>query len=155
MTPLGLALTGYLLLLTVWDFRWRENPWWLTTPVVGGLAAWRLVYGPALWVFVAWGLVTLPYLLNFFGAGDYRLLLVLFGLFPAWPFAVTLGIGTFALAYGMVLWGTWRRQPPSPEAPAREDLLSKGWPGVFVFTLPALAYLWLVVPLEGMAAWGQ
>ena len=144
MPALSLLLTGYLLVLTVWDFRSRENPWWLTTPLILGLTVWRLLYGPAWWVFIAWGLATLPFLLNFFGAGDYRLLLVLLGLFPTFPFVVTLGVGMFVLAYGALVWEAWQRRCPAPEAPGRAALLARGRPGVFVFTLPTLVYLWLV-----------
>ena len=138
----------YLLGLMVWDFRVKENPWYLTTPVIICILLYRILTGSVGEILLPWGLLTLPLLLNFYGAADYRLLLILFGCFPTWTFTTTLGVGMFALSFPLVLWKAWRRRHPDPEAPGRADLLARGAPGIFVIALPAIVYIWFIIPLE-------
>jgi len=138
-------LTLYLLVLTVWDFRRGENPWYLTTPLLGLLLVWRVWRGDGLFLLGVWGGVTLPLLAGMYGAADYRLLLVLLGLFPHFEFLAALGIGMFALSFPVVLWRVWRRKRPDPSLPSTEVLLRRGSPGLYVFTLPGIAYLWFAL----------
>jgi len=144
----SLAISAYLMVLTTWDFRSLQNPWWLTTPLIAGLLLWRVGRGPW-WVFLTWGGLTMPYLAHFYGAADYRLLLVLFGLFPTLEFAITMGIGMFGLACGFLLWQPWGPTRPAPHVPTRDELTARGRPGIFVFSLPALVYVWIVAPFVG------
>jgi len=130
------------MVLTTWDFRSLQNPWWLTTPLIAGLLLWR---GPW-WVFLMWGGLTLPYVIHLYGAADYRLLLVLFGLFPTLEFVITMGIGMFGLACGILLWQPWGPARPAPHVPTRNQLTARGRPGIFVFSLPTLVYVWIVAP---------
>jgi len=145
-TSAAVAFTIYLVALSAWDLRRRENPWWATTPLIVGLAAYRICQGPALSVFGGWLLATLPYVLNTYGAADYRLLLVTWGLFPTLAFAFTLGIGMVVLA---ALALALARRPPLGRRPSRADLLEHGQPGLFVISLPALCYVWAAAPLTG------
>ena len=131
----SVAISAYLMVLTTWDFRSLQNPWWLATPLIAGLLLWRV-----------WRGLTLPYVAHLFGAADYRLLLVLFGLFPTLEFAITMGIGMFGLACGVLLWQPWGPTRPAPDVPTRSELTARGRPGIFVFSLPALVYVWIVVP---------
>jgi len=138
-----LAFSAYLVALTAWDFLRRENPWWATTPLILGLLVVRAGRGPLPVVLGGWLLLTLPYLANHYGAADYRLLLVGWGLYPTLPYAITLGIGMAVL--GLAALGVVRRR--APRRPTRRDLLALGQPGLFVISLPTMVYVWFVEPL--------
>jgi hypothetical protein len=162
-TIAAIGLSVYLVTLAVWDWRRRENAWWATTPLVFALAGWRLWHGPAVVVLAGWVLATLPYRVHWYGAADYRLLLVTWGLFPTLGYAFTLGIGMVMLA-GLALLlvprADTRAGAPKPSAeagnrrPGRAELLRHGRPGVFLISLPALVYLWAVAPLTQTALFG-
>ena len=144
----AVAFSVYLVALGAWDLRRRANPWWATTPLIVGLAAYRIWQGPTFSVFGGWALATLPYLLHWYGAADYRLLLVTWGLFPTLPYAFTLGIGMVVLA---ALALALTRRPALGRRPSRADLLEHGQPGLFVISLPTLGYIWVAAPLTQTA----
>jgi hypothetical protein len=137
------AFSAYLVALTAWDFLRKESPWWATTPLIFGLLVVRARCGPLPAVLGGWILFTLPYLANYYGAADYRLLLVGWGLFPTLPYAITLGMGMAVL--GLAALAVVRRT--APHRPTRRDLLTFGQPGLFVISLPTLVYVWFVEPL--------
>ena len=72
-----LAITVWLVAVSVADHRTGRIPNWMTAPVFMGLGFVRLIQGITvdhtyLWLFVAWGLIFLLWMLHFIGGGDAK-----------------------------------------------------------------------------------
>ncbi len=149
-----LALTAWLLGAAYSDIRTGRIPNWLTLPVM--LAAG--VYGVFVarhWVIIPiWVVIFLLWELNFMMAGDAKLLMALFALFPTAEFALVLTVGglielipLLILRYRhqpvvTTLWSATLRVQNRAFLPTRDELVRDGRRLAWVFALPAVAYVW-------------
>lgn len=149
-----LALTAWLLGVAYSDIRTGRIPNWLTLPVM--LAAG--VYGVFVarhWVIIPiWVVIFILWELNFMMAGDAKLLMALFALFPTAEFAVVLTVGgiielvpLLVLRYRRqpvmtTLWSATLRVQNRALLPTREELVRDGRRLAWVFALPAVVYVW-------------
>jgi len=148
------ALTLYMVVAAGIDLRTRRVPLPLTLPVMALAVGYQIVYGRQ-WagLLIAWVVIFLLWKLRFYGGGDAKVLMGMFGFFPclslAWAqVAVALMVSLPVLVYkyrhrltkqaatigAMVLTGNL-------PTPSRENYRQNGMPVVWVYALGWL--LWL------------
>jgi len=148
-----LALTIYLVIIIVYDLKTRTIPNWLTLPAIVGVLAWQfcksaLTVQP-LWavlvVLVFWTALLVLWVINLYGGGDAKLLMVLFGLWPRVDFLlVEAGI---SLLIGIPLLVRKYRGQSWPGATRNfgEALWQGqgGYPWGAVYALGGIVFTWL------------
>jgi Flp pilus assembly protein protease CpaA len=148
-----LALTAWLVVVSVWDWRRAIIPNWLTLPVMLTAGGVRLYQGH-LHVLAIWVLLYLIWRVNIVGGGDAKLLMGLFALFPPYEFALLFSILVLAVSVPMIIARHWGKRPSDLAAavadrigqdrllPTREELETKGRQYAWTFCLPGAVYLW-------------
>jgi Flp pilus assembly protein protease CpaA len=148
------ALTVWLLACALSDIRTGKIPNWMTLPVMLAAGAYQTFVGrhwaiPLIWIalFIVWEL-------NFMMAGDAKVLMGLFALFPTLEFALVLAVGglielipLLMLRYARqpitnTFWSFALRVQNREFLPTREDLVRDGKRMAWVFCFPAIAYVW-------------
>jgi len=151
-----LFISLFMLAAAVIDLRAHRVPPWLTLPVMGGAVVYQLwVEGDIIGLLITWSVAFLLWKLRFYGGGDAKVLMGLFGFYPmlslAWAqVVVALVVSIPVLVYkyrhrliervatvgAMALTGNL-------PLPSREDYRRRGIPVVWVYALGWLG--WLVV----------
>ena len=118
MTIFNLALTLYLLTAAYYEHRWRKVPNWLTFPVMAAALALgvhqrclgrfpRECIEGTLGILAIWVWLYVGWLLRFYGAGDAKVLMSLFALFPTIQWLWVL-CGSIVLVGGVALFVKYR-----------------------------------------------
>ncbi len=156
----GLALAARVL-LTLWllgaafsDIRTGRIPNWMTLPVMLAAGVYQLAVNRAWTVLVIWVALFVVWELNFMMAGDAKLLMGLFALFPNLEFATVLAVGglielipLLILRYARqpitdTFWSFALRFQNRDFVPTRAELVRDGKRLAWVFCFPAIAYVW-------------
>ena len=141
---LCIAVSLWLVAVSVLDLRTRRIPNALVLPVLVVALAWRLAQGNWLVALVCVGLYLL-WLTGFLGgAGDAKLLMALIVLFPAVEFALVLAAVVLAVT---LPWTAERYRGRYGEffrnlRPSEERLEQEGVPFAWVYALGTLIYIW-------------
>lgn len=170
------VLALYLALLGAWDLRTRLVPNKLVLPGIGAVLVWRLARiaymlhaGLFDWselsFLIPWAIICFViWPMRVFGAGDGKLLMVLFGVFPTIEFLVVLLIvsGVIMLAvlvirYGrrrrltqLVAWLTvWLYGHGGRLRPTRAELDVLGEPTAFLFALAGMIHMIMIASRGG------
>lgn len=149
-----LAVSAYLGTLIVIDWKTRKVPNWLTLPGMAGLALWRLArLEPA---FLAWwAAIYLCWLVNIWGGGDAKVLMVMSALWPNISFLMVEALTVLSLGVPLLVVKYRGRSPVELAQevqarivarnvlPTREMLAAQG-PGTFLVATGGIVYAWLV-----------
>jgi Flp pilus assembly protein protease CpaA len=160
--PLAMAAIDLLLLwLAVVDLRTRHVSNALTYPLMAaGIARAALLADPSFLLF--WGVLWLLWIARIYGAGDAKLLMGLFGLFPnmemVWSLAMAVlatGIPYLVIKHRRILTNSQQlgtalrsigwRIITGQWLPSQDKLDEEGVPFVFAFSLGGAAYLFVRV----------
>jgi len=155
---LPVIVTGYMAAVTIIDLKTREIPNWLTLPPMLLLGVYRLVRQDFTFA-VFWVAIYLLWKLHIWGAGDAKVLMALFALWPSIPFLMVEAIGVMVTASAVLgarcigrplnetLHGAWQgfllRMTTGQLFPTEEEL-AQAPPGTGIFAVGAVAYAWLV-----------
>jgi len=161
-----LSLTAWLAAACYFEHKRRRIPNWLTLPGMAASIGWGifarmhaserlvnyLVVAAAIWfaIYLIWGVF------HWFAAGDAKLLMVLFALFPHIKMFWTL-CGTIVVVGGIVLLRKYRGKAKELKAfyqssllsrkfgPTREELLKTGdFPLTYPIALGGVVHAWLL-----------
>lgn len=152
---IAVALTLYLVLVTVWDFKMQRVPNWLTMPLMATVLLWRVIHLDFQWAPYWLGCLAL-WLLNGLGGGDTKLLMVLFGIFPRMELlfllllfsivclAVVLFV-RYARVRGLSMWLKRMAYRFSLLSlfPSRAEMQMGAEPFTFILALASVAYIWV------------
>jgi Flp pilus assembly protein protease CpaA len=141
---LRIALSVWLVVVSLVDLRTRRIPNALVLPVLAAALVWRLAQGSWLVAVVCAGLYLLWLTGLLGGAGDAKLLMALVALFPATEFVVILGAVVLAVT---LPWTAARYRRRWGEffgnlRPSEKRLEREGVPFAWVYALGALIYMW-------------
>lgn len=158
---LKLAVTLWLVIVSVWDLAQRRIPNVLVLPVMGA-ALLVQIYEAVIArsqglnvALVAWALIYVLWRAHLFGGGDAKLLMALFALFPTLEFlrvfpVVILAVGIPLLVYRYARQGLskikeeWEPQIQERRVlPSQEDLRRRGRPYGWTLALTGVVYAWL------------
>lgn len=158
MTTLDLLaralLTAWLVFLALSDIRTGRLPNWLTLPVMAGAGLYHIVNGGHWFIVIIWVILFALWELNFMMAGDAKLLMALFALFPTREFMLVLAVGglitlvpLLVLRYqgrplATTLWTFALRFQNLDIVPTRAELVREGKRLAWVFCLPSIVYVW-------------
>lgn len=153
-----LALTAWLLGAAMSDIRTGRIPNWMTLPVMALAGVYQIFFARHWIVLVIWVALFIIWELNFMMAGDAKLLMGLFALFPTLDFAMVLALGGLIELIPLLLL-RYGRQPLTDTflsmavrvqnrefLPTRADLARDGKRLAWVFCFPAIAYVWWFWP---------
>lgn len=148
------ALTVWLLGVALSDIRTGRIPNWLTLPVMLAAGVYGILFARQWVIIPIWIVLFILWEMNFMMAGDAKLLMALFALFPTLGFALVLMAGGL-IALVPLLFLRYRRQPLTATlwsaalrvqnralVPTREELVRDGQRLAWVFALPAVVYVW-------------
>lgn len=149
-----LALTAWLLGAAYSDIRTGRIPNWLTLPVMLAAGVYGLFVARHWVIIPIWVVIFILWELNFMMAGDAKLLMALFALFPTIEFALVLTVGGLIELIPLLIL-RYRHQPVMTTVllatlriqnrdivPTREELVRDGRRLAWVFALPAVVYVW-------------
>lgn len=148
------ALTLWLLGAALSDIRTGRIPNWLTLPVLLAAGMYGVVFARQWIILPIWVILFILWEMNFMMAGDAKLLMALFALFPTVEFALFLAVGgliellpLLVLRYrrqplATTLWSVTLRVQNRALLPTREELVRDGRRLAWVFALPAVVYVW-------------
>lgn len=141
---LRIALSVWLVVVSLVDLRTRRIPNALVLPVLVSALVWRLAQGHWVVAIVCVGLYLLWLTGLLGGAGDAKLLMALVALFPATEFVLILGAVVFAvtLPWTAVRYRMRWREFFGNLRPSEERLEREGVPFAWVYSLGALIYTW-------------
>lgn len=148
------GLTLWLLAAALSDIRTGRIPNWMTLPVMAVVGFYQLIFN-RLWIIpIIWVVIFILWELNFMMAGDAKLLMGLFAMFPTLEFTVVLIVGglielipLLILRYGRqplasTFWSFAVRVQNRDFLPTRAELVRDGKRLAWVFCFPAIAYIW-------------
>ncbi len=148
------ALTVWLLAAAASDIRTGRIPNWMTLPVMAGVGLYQLVIGHQWQIIVFWLVLFVLWELNFMMAGDAKLLMGLFALFPTLDYAVVLMVGGMIELIPLLIL-RYRSRPLTTTltsvalrvqngqlVPTRDELRNEGRRLAWVFCLPSIVYVW-------------
>lgn len=162
------AVTLWLVAISIGDHRHGIIPNRLTGPVLIGGALWQLAYGaltlvsPTLvdeaWrvygVLIALAAVFALWMLHFIGGGDAKFLMALFALFPTMDFVAVLALLLLIITLPLLVLELRReglraagrgfrdRLVTGRFLPTEEDLQQRGRRYGWTFAVPAAVYVW-------------
>jgi Flp pilus assembly protein protease CpaA len=160
---LKVAITLWLIMVSVWDRLTRRVPNWLVLPVMLAALVWQAylqITGRAydlLFAVTAWVVLFMLWRAHVFGGGDAKFLMALFAMFPKMQFLILFCIVVLATRVPMLvvkyarmglpsLWRSLRRQPGDPQLlPTAERLVAEGQQHCWALALPGVIYLWWVL----------
>ena len=158
MTPLDLllrvGLTVWLIAVAWSDIRTGKIPNWMTLPVMLVAAVYSIATGGHWVILPIWVALFFVWKLNFMMAGDAKLLMGLFALFPSIEFATVLAVGALIELIPLLIlryarqplatsfWNLALRLQNRDLIPTRDELVRDGKRLAWVFCFPAIAYIW-------------
>jgi Flp pilus assembly protein protease CpaA len=157
-----IALTLWLIAISVWDRMHQRVPNVLVLPVMFGAFAWQVyltttdgIWNRVWFVLFAWVVLFMLWKVNVFGGGDSKLVMALFALFPEMQFLVLFCVVVIAVSIPLLitkytkrglretLKGAGRRMVKGPLLPTAQELHAQGSPHCWSLALPGVIYLWL------------
>jgi Flp pilus assembly protein protease CpaA len=157
-----IALTLWLIAISVWDRMQQRVPNVLVLPVMFGALGWQVylavtsgVWGRVWFALLAWVVLFMLWKVNVFGGGDSKLVMALFALFPEMSFLVLFCAVVIIVSIPLLinkytkrglretLKGAGRRMAKGPLLPTAEELHTQGSPHCWSLALPGVIYLWL------------
>jgi len=140
-TVLKVLLSAWLVAVAVWDRVEQRIPNALVLPALGAVGVWRIhaalrgrTLAPLGGMLLAWGVVLALWRWRVWGAGDAKLLMVLFGLFPNASFALLLA-GVFVVCEVACMRARGGRAGP-------QSWRTRSHPDAWMPALAGLLYLW-------------
>jgi len=151
-----IALTLWMVVLSIWDHVHRRVPNWLVLPVMFGALIWQIILaitdgaGGIWFVLVAWTVLFCLWRVHIFGGGDAKFLMALMALFSSTSFLILFSLGVLVISLPlMVAQAVKSRSLPfgigkkaSLSLPTEEQLRSRGRPYCWTLALPGVVYLW-------------
>lgn len=149
-----IGLTVWLLAAALSDIRTGRIPNWMTLPVMAVAGVYQLFFARQWLVLVLWIALFVMWELNFMMAGDAKLLMGLFALFPSLDYALVLTVGglielipLLILRYrsrslATTLTTMAIRVQNGEILPTRAELVREGRRLAWVFCLPSIVYVW-------------
>jgi Flp pilus assembly protein protease CpaA len=155
-----IAATVWMLAIAVIDHRTARIPNWLVAPVMLGVGGIRLVQAVLgewrlLFLFLAWAIIFVLWMLHFMGGGDAKFLMGLFALFPTDEWVAVLALFLLILTVPLFLWelrgrsfGEIRqslqgRLITGQVLPTEQELQVRGRQYAWTFAVPGIIYTWL------------
>ncbi|MCW5851445.1 MAG: prepilin peptidase [Anaerolineae bacterium] len=149
-----LAITVWLLAAAWSDIRTGRIPNWMTLSVMAVVGLYQLVVARQWLVLVIWLVLFVLWELNFMMAGDAKLLMGLFALFPSLDYALVLAVGGMIELIPLLIL-RYRSRPLTTTltsvalrvqngqlVPTRAELVREGRRLAWVFCLPSIVYVW-------------
>ena len=158
-TGLRILISAWLVAVAAWDRAERRIPNALVLPVLGAVLAWRLYQAVSQrtltylwWMLLAWGVIVALWALHWWGGGDAKFLMVLFGTFPTAEFTLLLALA-IVLCEAPRWWirrrrgSTPRQNPPLTSSlgnwlPSAQALRTHGHADAWMLALAGLVYVW-------------
>jgi len=163
----AIALTFYLGFACYCEHKWRLIPNWLTLPGMVLALGWRAGKGCCcghptegcitgmVTILIIWVGIYMGWLLHFYGAGDAKLLMGLFALFPEIEFLWALA-GSIVLVGGAMLLSKYRGRMKELRGfylsnllalrlhPCLEEMESASDPLTFPIAIAGVVYAWIL-----------
>jgi len=142
-----------------WDRVEKRIPNWLVFPAILALIVWRVYEAivtrsaqPVFSLLLIWAILFLVWIAHFYGGGDAKFLMALFGFFPTIGFLLLLCIAVIITRAPVVVSRYIRRRNlgessmedllPVHRLPTEDDLHKRGQPNSWTFALAGLIYVW-------------
>jgi len=150
---LAVALSIYLAIAGIIDLKTHKVPNWLTLPALAGLALWRIARREPIFL-VYWAVIYLLWEARIWGAGDAKLLMVLFGLWPETGFLFIEALTVLVLGIPLLIAKYWGRSPMelaqavhvrllTGQILPTEEELAKAPPASCLLAAGGVVYAWL------------
>jgi Flp pilus assembly protein protease CpaA len=161
-----IVVSVWLVAVAVVDRLERRVPNVLVLPAMAGALGWQVYLafrdkslGSLVAMLVVWVIIFGIWRLHFFGGGDAKLLMALFGLFPTIKFMMLWAVVVVVLGVPRMIYKRFRAKQTvaagsAPKTrlletlfhlPTEEDLRTKGTPDAWVFAVAGAIYLWWLV----------
>ena len=158
------AITVWLIVISVWDRMHRRVPNVLVLPAMLGALVYQVYqsvtsgeWNRLLFIVVVWAAVFMLWRLHVFGGGDAKLLMALFAFFPTVQFLVLFSVVVLIVSVPLLivkyarrgfrtsLRGAGQRIASGQVLPTEQELQTQGSPHCWSLALPGVIYLWLAM----------